>query len=127
MKMKCVQCGSHAIARHLRTVDHGDENWKREQTIEAYADPKAWIFKGTKSAALKANVCTECGYVMFTISKAAAKEIGKIKKVNVAKKVAKKPPICLNCGIGGHNKPGFLCESIKNVIGLGDMQKQSNN
>tara|TARA_Y100001947_G_scaffold29851_1_gene23349 strand:- start:8 stop:241 length:234 start_codon:yes stop_codon:yes gene_type:complete len=59
--------------------------------------------------------------------KAAAKEIGKIKKVNVAKKVAKKPPICLNCGIGGHNKPGFLCESIKNVIGLGDMQKQSNN
>jgi hypothetical protein len=74
-----------------------------------------------------AQVCTECGYVMFTISKAAAKEIGKIKKVNVAKKVAKKPPICLNCGIGGHNKPGFLCESIKNVIGLGDMQKQSNN
>ena len=61
------------------------------------------------------------------LSKAAAKEIGKIKKVNVAKKVAKKPPICLNCGIGGHNKLGFLCESIKNVIGLGDMQKQSNN
>ena len=84
--MTCVQCGSTEFAKNLRTVDSNGQHGKGHLTIEAYNDPGALIFKGTKASKLRANVCTECGYVMFTVSKKDARDIGRIMNVKKEKK-----------------------------------------
>lgn len=74
--MKCHHCQSEHIITDIRAVDscHG-EGHKTDLKLEAYHHPEAWIFKETRKGTLKANVCVDCGYVMFFISTEDAEQL----------------------------------------------------
>lgn len=44
-------------------------------SLEVYANPSAWLFKETHSSPMLANVCVECGYVMFYVSIPEARKL----------------------------------------------------
>ena len=78
--MKCLQCQSERIVKNVRAVDKGESNMTLDLSLEVYSDPQAWIFKGTQRGVLKANVCVECGFVMFNVSVEDAKNLERFKK-----------------------------------------------
>ena len=78
--MKCLQCESKRIVKNVRAIDKGDGNVKRDLTLEVYEDPNAWIFKGAHEGVLSGNVCVDCGFVMFCVSKADALKLEKHQK-----------------------------------------------
>jgi uncharacterized OB-fold protein len=77
MKMKCLQCGSTDIVKEVRVVDRGNNDFKSDLNLEVYEEPNAFIFKGTHKGKLSANVCVDCGFVMFTVTTDAARELKK--------------------------------------------------
>ena len=78
--MQCLQCQSADLVKDVRVVDRGDSDYKNDLVLEVYANPDAWIFKGAKTGALRANVCVDCGFVMMHVSKATARTLKKHKK-----------------------------------------------
>lgn len=67
--MKCLQCGSEDIVKNLRVVDRGNGNVRGDLNIEVESVPDAIFFKGIRKAALRANVCAECGSVTLNVAK----------------------------------------------------------
>ena len=78
--MKCLQCESERIVKNVRAVDRGDTNMKLDLRIEVYDNPDAWIFKGAVEGILKANVCVDCGFVMFAVSTEDAEKLERYQK-----------------------------------------------
>ena len=78
--MKCLQCQSERIIEKVRVVDKGEGNWKGDLTLEVYENPDAWVFKGPKEGKVHANVCVDCGHVMFGISLLDARKLERYKK-----------------------------------------------
>ncbi len=77
--MKCLQCGSDNLVLDARPVDQFDLGMTSDLKIEAYANPDAWIFKGTTQGSLRANVCVNCGFVMMSVSKEDAQRLAQTK------------------------------------------------
>jgi len=77
--MKCLQCESDDVLRNLRVVDRGDYNVKSDLKLEVESRPEAMIFRGTEAAAIKANVCCQCGFVMMSIARSKAQLLKKVK------------------------------------------------
>ena len=75
--MKCVQCNSENILENVKVVDRGHYDGKHEMILEVYENPDALIFKSAHSGVVKANICVDCGYVMFSISTADAQKLKK--------------------------------------------------
>ena len=80
--MKCLQCSSEDIVQNVRAVDHGDANHKYDLQLEVYENPAAWVFKGAHQGVLRANVCADCGFVMFSVSVGDASELKRHKNAN---------------------------------------------
>ena len=70
--MKCLQCGSEDIVKDVRAVDYTDSITKKDLKLEVYSNPSAWIFKEPHEGIIKANVCANCGFIMFNLSVADA-------------------------------------------------------
>ena len=62
MDLKCSKCGSDKIIPLVNMIDQGEYSDGRLKAKVGYANPDAWVFKGTIYAKLKANICGECGY-----------------------------------------------------------------
>ena len=73
--MKCLQCGSEHIAMGVKAVDHAHYNGPMNLSLYTYGRPRATFFKGTLSHPMWANVCGECGFVMFSVSTIDARRI----------------------------------------------------
>ena len=73
--MKCLQCESDDIVRNLRVVDRGHNNGTKDLEIEVQSNPRGLIFKGTIKAAIRANVCYQCGFVMLNVARRKAKAL----------------------------------------------------
>ena len=78
--MKCLQCESERIVKNVRTVDHGDGGRILDLTLEVYNKPDALIFKEAVAGVLKANVCVDCGFVMFAVSTKDAEKLERYQK-----------------------------------------------
>lgn len=78
--MKCLQCESTRIVTNARAVDRGEGNYKSDLKLEVYGNPDAWIFKDTHASPLKANVCADCGFVMFFVSVDEARQLERQKQ-----------------------------------------------
>ena len=76
--MECNQCGSNDIVRNVRAIDMND-SFNKNLRLEVYEDPNALLFRGTYEAELKANICANCGFVMWFVSKGDAAEMKRIK------------------------------------------------
>ena len=77
--MKCLQCDSEDIVRNVEVFDqtaHGAGNL----SIGIHRNPDAMLFKNTKLAKIKGNVCASCGYLMLSVSRMDAASLSKIKK-----------------------------------------------
>jgi hypothetical protein len=83
--MKCTQCGSDKIIENVRAIDRTNGIRPEDLSLEIYNDPNAMFFKDPWALKLKPLVCSECGFVMFSLSNSS---LNKIKK-HVAKN--KKP------------------------------------
>lgn len=73
--MKCLQCHSERLVHNASAVDYIDLAIKRPLKIELDSNPEAWVFKGTKAGDLRAAVCADCGFVMFSMTKADAEKL----------------------------------------------------
>lgn len=78
--MKCLQCESSRIVADVRAVDHGHGNGKLDLKLEVYGKPDAWIFKEAHAGILRANVCADCGFVMFSVSVKDARKLERHQK-----------------------------------------------
>ena len=67
--MRCLQCGSEKIAEGVHAIDHVDHGVRRSLSLLTNGNPRALIFKQPEFYPLSANVCADCGYVMFTVFK----------------------------------------------------------
>ncbi len=81
MHTKCLNCNGNNIVTDIRAVDKGDG--KRDLTLEVYEDPDAVLFKGMHNASLRADVCRDCGHVMFHVSIDKAAEFSTHKDANI--------------------------------------------
>ena len=75
--MTCLQCESTDIVKQVRVVDKGHNHYKSDLSLVVYEDPDAFIFKGAHQGKLSANVCVDCGFVMFTVTTSTARELKK--------------------------------------------------
>jgi len=66
--MKCLQCNSDEIVKNVRAIDD-NRNYKGDLRLEVYENPNALLFRGTNKLPLTANVCSDCGFVMWFVSK----------------------------------------------------------
>ena len=57
---KCPKCGSTVLMDHLRVL-----GFRRDIEIEAYANPRASIFRDAATSKVEATVCGYCGYTEF--------------------------------------------------------------
>jgi len=80
MHTKCLNCSGLNIASGIRVVDRGHGDGKRDLKLEVYEKPDAMIFKGTHDASLHADVCKDCGHVMFFIATDKASEFSEYSK-----------------------------------------------
>jgi len=62
MNLKCSKCGSEKIIPLATMLDQGQGSPGMLQAFVGYTNPEAWVFKGSITATLKANICGECGY-----------------------------------------------------------------
>ena len=69
--MKCTQCGSTQIFQHLRVLDQVGEKDKSDLALETHLSPQALFLTDAVSIPVAANVCIDCGNVMFSIRDAA--------------------------------------------------------
>lgn len=65
--MKCTQCGSTQIFRHLRVLDQVGDSDKSDLALETHMSPQALFLTDAVSIPVAANVCIDCGNVMFSI------------------------------------------------------------
>ncbi len=79
--MKCLQCESSRIVSGVRPVDHGHGGTTYNLSLEAYANPNAWLFKEAHASPMLANVCADCGYVMFYVSVSEALRLERQKEL----------------------------------------------
>jgi predicted Zn-ribbon and HTH transcriptional regulator len=75
--MKCTQCNSDKIIENVRAIDRTNGIKPDDFSLEIYNDPKAMFFKEPQALKLKPLVCSECGFVMFSLSNSS---LSKIKK-----------------------------------------------
>lgn len=78
--MKCVQCQSERLVHDAKAVDYFDLGMKRPLKLELDANPDAWVFKGTTAGEIKATVCADCGYVMFSMATHDAERLYRLQK-----------------------------------------------
>jgi hypothetical protein len=78
--MKCVQCGSERIVKNVVAIDHGHMNHPQDLQIGVYENPQALFMKGAHLANLKAHVCADCGFVMFSVPVEKARELAQFQK-----------------------------------------------
>jgi ribosomal protein S27AE len=62
MNLKCSKCGSEKIIPFATMLDRGQGSPGTLEALVGYSNPEAWIFKGSITATLKAQICGECGY-----------------------------------------------------------------
>lgn len=67
--MKCLQCKSTRITERVRAVDHGHGQSTNDLSLQTYKDRHAIFFKGATSYSMHANVCADCGFVMFFVGR----------------------------------------------------------
>ena len=75
MHAKCLNCSGSNIASGIRVIDRGHGDGKRDLKLEVYDKPDALVFKGAHDASLHADVCKECGHVMFYVEVDDATEL----------------------------------------------------
>ena len=76
--MKCLQCQSERLVTEANAVDYFDMAIKRPLKLELDSNPEAWVFKGTQAGELKATVCADCGFVMFSMTKEDAERLYRV-------------------------------------------------
>jgi len=62
MNLKCSKCGSEKIIPLATMLDQGQYSPGTLQALVGCTNPEAWIFKGSITATMKANICGACGY-----------------------------------------------------------------
>jgi hypothetical protein len=67
------------VVTGLRVIDRGENNYKNSFQIEIKLNPHKVVNTGAVHAKPLANVCSDCGFVMFSISKSEAQSIKSIK------------------------------------------------
>ena len=80
--MKCTNCESTNIVYDVRAVDKTDYNEKQDLKVELEENPNAWIFKSPHEGTLKTNICVDCGYVMWFVSRGDARKLKEIQDKN---------------------------------------------
>ena len=65
--MKCTQCQSDKIIENVRAIDR-DTSRHEDLSLEIYRDPNAMFFKEPLTLKLKPLICSDCGFVMFSLS-----------------------------------------------------------
>ena len=78
--MKCLQCESQDTVRNVEVFDESHGRRLNNLEVGIHENPSAFIFKGTKFAKVRGNVCVSCGFLMFSVSKADAISLGKVLK-----------------------------------------------
>ena len=76
--MKCLQCQSERLVHDAKAVDYFDMAMKRPLKLELDSNPDAWLFKGTQAGELNASICSDCGFVMFSMAKEDAEKLYRI-------------------------------------------------
>ena len=76
--MKCLQCQSERLVTEASAVDYFDMAIKRPLKLELDSNHEAWVFKGTQAGELKATVCADCGFVMFSMTKEDAERLYRV-------------------------------------------------
>lgn len=59
----CTRCGADAVIPHVRVVDRGDGNYRRDLEVEVHRRPNAILFKRPERSMITARVCGACGHV----------------------------------------------------------------
>jgi predicted RNA-binding Zn-ribbon protein involved in translation (DUF1610 family) len=67
MRGTCPDCGSQKIVPEVPLLDHfGDVGgFSKPASVAVHGQPDAWFFKDTTLATLAADVCGNCGFVVF--------------------------------------------------------------
>ena len=65
----CPACGSRKMILGAEFPDAVDFGIARKSTLRVPARPKAAIFKQQVDSTLEADVCGDCGFVQFYVSK----------------------------------------------------------
>ena len=66
--MKCTQCNNTDIIPNIRVLDRVGDDGKSDLALETHISPHALFVNDTVSIPLTANVCGNCGLVMFSIN-----------------------------------------------------------
>lgn len=66
--MECLRCGSEEVIQKVRTVDRGHADCEHDLRLKICRKPDALVFKEKMYGPIFADVCTACGYVMFSVS-----------------------------------------------------------
>jgi hypothetical protein len=75
MHAKCLNCDGSRIVSDVRVVDRGHSDFRRDLKLEVYGEPDAIFFKEPHDATLRADVCEDCGHVMFFVARSKAVEL----------------------------------------------------
>lgn len=67
----CPRCGSRRVISNAYLGESGPHHFEWKVTVNVEGDPKAWIFKDTERAELKADICGQCGHVELKVTNAA--------------------------------------------------------
>lgn len=78
--MKCLQCQSERLVHGARVADYIDMGVRSTLKLELDTNPEAWLFKGTEAGELRAKICADCGFVMFSLTKEDAEKLYRIEK-----------------------------------------------
>ena len=66
----CPKCKSTQVIKHVRLVDRGHGDSRKDLSVEIYEKPEALIFKGTHKGPLNAWVCGSCGFTELYVANA---------------------------------------------------------
>lgn len=72
MKPTCMKCGSDKIIPLAQMLDRGEGSTGKLEAFVGYSNPEAWVFKGTITARMKANICGQCGHTELVADNPAA-------------------------------------------------------
>lgn len=77
MHERCLNCDGSRIVSDVRVLDRGHSNLKGDLKLEVYKEPDAIFFKEPHQGTLRADVCEDCGHVMFFVTRNEAAELSK--------------------------------------------------
>ena len=60
---KCPKCGSREVIADAKAIDRTHYGVELELSVATIRKPDALVFKGERTTALSAWVCSTCGYV----------------------------------------------------------------